>query len=66
MVRRLLARLKDYFTEEDSGDSVWDPVPSWQYLGRVVEAGGITRLEQEEAVREVEQQAREIEDEINR
>lgn len=66
MLGRLLERLKNYFTEEDSEESVWDPVPGWQYLGRMVESGGITRLEQEEAVQEVEERAREIEDELNR
>jgi len=37
--------------------SVWEFVPSWQYGGRHVESGGLTRDEQERALREIDEQA---------
>ena len=43
-----------FATADRSGDA-WDGVPSWQYAGRYVELGGLTRSEQEEAIDEVHQ-----------
>ncbi len=42
----------------DPGASVWELVPSWQYEGRHVESGGLTRDEQERAIEAVREQAR--------
>jgi hypothetical protein len=39
------------------GESVWDAIPEWQYEGRHVESGGLTRNEQEKALREVQDRA---------
>jgi hypothetical protein len=49
-----LARRRD---QTDASGSVWEFVPSWQYGGRHVESGGLTRDEQEQALREVREQA---------
>ncbi|ADB59059.1 hypothetical protein Htur_0158 [Haloterrigena turkmenica DSM 5511] len=40
---------------------VWNAIPSWQYDGRHAESGGFTRGEQESALREIQQQADDIE-----
>ena len=40
-----------------SDGTVWDAIPSWQYTGRHVESGGLTRDEQERALRDVREQA---------
>ena len=50
--------------EKEDTDS-WRPIPSWQYGGRFVELGGLTRDEQEEAVQEVQRKAEEMEAEKN-
>ncbi|UIO99047.1 hypothetical protein Hbl1158_10940 [Halobaculum sp. CBA1158] len=42
--------------EGDEGDG-WSLVPDWQYEGRFAEAGGITRSEQEQALREIDERA---------
>ncbi|WP_313691409.1 hypothetical protein [Halorarum halobium] len=44
---------------DDGGDSgtVWDAIPSWQYSGRHAESGGLTRDEQESALRDVQEEA---------
>ena len=53
-------------TAEDGdgdGDSdVWNAIPSWQYDGRHVESGGLTRSEQESALRDIQRQADELEE----
>ena len=41
--------------------AVWDAILSWQYGGRHVESGGLTRDEQEGALEEIRAQAAEIE-----
>lgn len=41
--------------------SVWEFVPSWQYTGRHVESGGLTRDEQEAALTDIEEQVEEHE-----
>jgi hypothetical protein len=41
---------------DDHGD-VWGLIPSWQYMGRHVESGGLARDEQEAALAEVEKEA---------
>jgi hypothetical protein len=38
--------------EYSDGGSVWNAIPSTQYAGRFVEAGGLTRSEQEDALGE--------------
>ncbi|SFR33381.1 hypothetical protein [Halogeometricum limi] len=57
MALRLLERLRALFATERSGDSVWDAIPRWQYDGRHVESGGLTRSEQEDALADVQRQA---------
>jgi hypothetical protein len=42
--------------ERDDTDS-WNPIPSRQYGGRYAELGGLTRDEQEKAMREVQEKA---------
>jgi len=49
----------------DDGD-VWNAIPSWQYEGRHVESGGLTRSEQEEAPQEIQQQADELAEDLSR
>lgn len=49
--------------ESDGSDSVWDLIPNWQYTGRHVEAGGITRDDQEKALDAIQQEAAEIDPE---
>ena len=48
--------------DDDDERSVWDAIPSWQYEGRHVESGGMSRAEQERALSEIEERAREIEE----
>lgn len=38
---------------EGRGNDVWEAVPKEEYIGRYAELGGITRKEQDEAVKEV-------------
>ena len=45
----------------DGGD-VWEPIPGSQYAGRVVQGGGLTRAEQEEAVEEAQERAEALDD----
>jgi len=42
---------------DDREGTVRDALPSWQYEGRVAEAGGIARGEQERAVADVQSRA---------
>lgn len=46
--------------DERTGHSVWDVIPSWQYTGRHIESGGLSREEQERALREIQDEAEEI------
>ena len=48
-------------TQSSSDGSVWDAIPDWQYDGRHVESGGLTRVEQERALRDIERRAEQIE-----
>lgn len=41
----------------DESESVWEVIPGWQYEGRHVESGGLTRDEQEQALREIQERA---------
>ncbi|QLG26022.1 hypothetical protein HUG10_18290 [Halorarum halophilum] len=41
----------------DGTRSVWNAIPSWQYSGRHVESGGLTRDEQERALQDVQREA---------
>ncbi len=47
-------------SEAADGSTVWNAIPSRQYDGRHAEAGGITRGEQERALRDIQQQADEL------
>ena len=60
MLGRLLRRLLGVSSEDDG--TAWDLIPSWQYGGRFVEAGGNTVAEQEDAVEEVHERASELEE----
>ncbi|MBZ6495327.1 hypothetical protein [Natrinema longum] len=51
---------------EDEPSTVWNAIPSWQYEGRHVEAGGIARGEQERALQDIQQQAQELSNEPSR
>ena len=55
LVAAVVARRR--WSETDASGSVWEFVPSWQYGGRHVESGGLTRDEQEQALREIREQA---------
>ena len=49
--------------EGDGAESnVWNTIPPWQYDGRHAESGGLTRGEQERALREIQQRADELEE----
>lgn len=66
MSGRLIRRVRDAFsTEDDEGtdhaDDVWDLIPSWQYEGRHVESGGLSRDEQERSLADVQRQAEQVE-----
>jgi hypothetical protein len=47
---------------DDDGDDTdsWNPIPSRQYGGRYAELGGLTRDEQEKAMREVQEKADDV------
>lgn len=49
----LLGRAQPVEPPDDDRRSVWSAIPSWQYDGRHVESGGVTREEQERAVETV-------------
>jgi hypothetical protein len=58
MVHRFVERLRAFLSaDRGEGDSVWEAIPRWQYDGRHVESGGLTRGEQEAALADVERQA---------
>lgn len=42
--------------------NVWNAIPPWQYNGRHAESGGLTRGEQEQALRDIQRQADELEE----
>lgn len=50
------------FLAGGDGADAWEPIPAEQYTGRVVQSGGLSRAEQEEAVDEVAETAEELED----
>lgn len=54
--------IKRYRAErsDDRDEGSWSIIPDWQYEGRFVEAGGVTRSEQSEAIEEVQTDADEI------
>ena len=61
----------DSRSDVDAGDrsgadgaesNVWNAIPPWQYDGRHVESGGLTRGEQERALHEIQRQADELEE----
>jgi protein-S-isoprenylcysteine O-methyltransferase Ste14 len=61
-VAALVALLLLRLVGSGDGGDVWEPIPGTQYAGRVVQGGGPTRAEQEEAVEEVQERADEIDD----
>ncbi|QSX00753.1 hypothetical protein [Haloterrigena alkaliphila] len=61
----------DPSSDVDAGDrsggdgtesNVWNAIPPWQYDGRHVESGGLTRGEQERALHEIQRQADELDE----
>lgn len=65
MLSWLWTHVRTFFSSDDFGDdggSVWDLTPDWQYDGRFVDAGGLTQSEKEEAIADVEEQARSLSD----
>ncbi|MFW6321964.1 MAG: hypothetical protein ACOC0Z_08935 [Halohasta sp.] len=42
---------------DSESESIWNAIPSWQYDGRHVESGGLTRGEQEQALQEISEDA---------
>ncbi|WP_339105251.1 hypothetical protein [Haloterrigena salinisoli] len=56
----------DAAVDRSGGDgaesTVWNAIPPWQYDGRHAESGGLTRGEQERALREIQRQADELEE----
>ena len=50
-----------YQQSTEEAGSVSDVIPSWQYTGRHVESGGLSRDEQEQAIQDVQQNAEELE-----
>jgi hypothetical protein len=60
----VLVRHRDADTDEGrGGDSVWDIIPDWQYDGRHVESGGLSRGEQEKALHDLQERAERERDE---
>ena len=53
-------------TDDEDDTDVWNAIPSWQYSGRHVESGGLTRDEQERALRDIQEEATELEQERSR
>ncbi|MFO7833100.1 MAG: hypothetical protein R6V31_03355 [Halohasta sp.] len=47
----------------DGTESSWNAIPNWQYDGRHVESGGLTRGEQEQALEEIHDEAAKRHDE---
>lgn len=45
-----------------SDHDVWEAIPRWQYDGRHVKSGGISREEQERALEEVAEQAHHLDE----
>ncbi|WP_126663911.1 hypothetical protein [Haloterrigena salifodinae] len=48
--------------DDEEVRDVWNTIPSWQYDGRHAESGGLTRGEQESALREIQQRADDLEE----
>lgn len=48
------AALVAWASDRDTDESVWNAIPNRQYEGRHAESGGLTRSEQENALRELE------------
>jgi hypothetical protein len=57
VVVTLVAVARRGLRDDGDSESVWAFVPSWQYTGRHVESGGLTRDEQEAALADVDEQA---------
>lgn len=57
LVVAVIVRSRQQVTGDGSGTSVWAAIPSWQYAGRHVESGGLTRDEQERALQDVQEEA---------
>lgn len=56
VVAAVLSKLRSSRGSDGTG-SVWNAIPSWQYSGRHAESGGLTRDEQERALRDVQREA---------
>lgn len=57
LVVAVIVRSRQQATGAEPGTSVWEAIPSWQYAGRHVESGGLTRDEQERAIQDVQEEA---------
>ena len=57
VVTAVVYRKRSTARSEDVGRSIWDAIPRWQYTGRHVESGGITRDGQEQALEEIRERA---------
>lgn len=53
-------RARSNADDDAHAGAVWDAIPSWQYDGRHVESGGLTRDEQEQALQDVQDEAEEL------
>lgn len=62
MLQRLRAVVRSYWPGSDDDGDVWDAIPGSQYDGRHAESGGLTRGEQEAAIRDVAEQAEELDE----
>ncbi|SEQ72459.1 hypothetical protein [Natrinema salaciae] len=52
--------------ETDGRSTVWNAIPPWQYDGRHAETGGLTRGEQERAIRDVRERADDLSEDPTR
>lgn len=56
------ARRRSAGRADDPAPTVWSAIPSWQYAGRHVESGGLSREDQERAIADLQEQAAEYEE----
>lgn len=49
--------------ENEELQSIWDLIPHWQYDGHHVQSGGLSRQEQEHAIRDINREAAKRRDE---
>lgn len=49
-------------SDRDADQDVWRMIPDWQYTGRHVESGGLSRDDQERALADIQERAEELEE----